>query len=312
MKTDVAVKLRLLLLILFIPGFIVLSACRAPQEESALRWSEPVFAGIPDGSLLGELSGLARSNSHPGLIWTINDGGNEAEIIAINTSAKTKARIRIEGVQNIDWEDITSYQLGGRNFLAIADTGDNGGIRKDLFIHIVEEPVTLDIGSVKPTRSLRFRWKDGARDNESLFASGDSESFYLISKKRVPAELYQLPINAPDGSSPTLLTRLEGIAQPDAKTMNTKGDFGRYRSQITGADLSPDGQIIAVLNYQKVYFYKLPDKPVPNIFPISSMDLPWLPQAEGIAFSNDGKSLFIGSEEMPSPLIRFEQIESKP
>jgi hypothetical protein len=310
MKTDVAVKLRLLLSILLIPGFIVLSACRATPDEPALRWSEPAFAGIPDASLLGELSGMARSNSHPGLIWTINDGGNDAEIIAIDKTAKTMARIRIDGVQNIDWEDITSYRQDGRNFLAIADTGDNGGLRKELFIHIIEEPEALDISSVKPIRTLRFRWKDGARDNESLFASSENQSFYLISKKRVPAELYRLPFNAEDGSSPALLTRLQGIAQPDAKTMNTKGDVGRYRSQITGADLSPDGQTVAVLNYQKVYFYKLPEQPVYGIDPITSINLPWLPQAEAIIFSLDGNSLFIGSEQMPSPLIRFDRIKN--
>lgn len=310
MKTDVASKLKSFFTTLLILAFTALSACRATQDEPALKWSEPAFAGLPDASLLGELSGMARSNSHPGLIWTINDGGNDAEIIAIDKTAKTIARIRIDGVQNIDWEDITSYQLDGRNFLAIADTGDNGGLRTELFIHIIEEPEALDISSVKPKRSLRFIWKGGARDNESIFASSDSQSFYLISKKRVPAELYRLPINAKDGSSPTLLTRLQGIAQPDAKTMKTKDDLGRYRSQITGADLSPDGQTVAVLNYQKVYFYKLPERPVSGIAPITSINLPWLPQAEAIIFSLDGNSLFIGSEQMPSPIIRFDRVKN--
>ena len=42
------------------------------------------------------------------------------------------------------------------------------------------------------------------------------------------------------------------------------------------------------------------DKAVPGELP-----LPWLPQAEGIAFGLDGKSLLIGSEQRPSPLLRF-------
>ncbi len=309
MKTDVATKLKSLFKALSILGFLALSACRGTQDKSALQWSEPAFAGLPDASLLGELSGMARSFSHPGLIWTINDGGNDAEIIAIDKTAKTMARIRIDGVKNIDWEDITSYQLDGKNFLAIADTGDNGGLRTELFIHIMEEPETLDVKSIKPIRTLRFMWKDGARDNESLFASSDTQSFYLISKKRVPAELYQLPINAKDGSSPTLVTRLQGIAQPDAETMKKKDSIGRYRSQITGADLSPDGRTIAVLNYQKVYFYKFPEQPIYGIDPLSRINLPWLPQAEAIVFSLDGNSLYIGSEQLPSPIIRFDRIE---
>lgn len=289
-------------------GCASLPACQATSETQPWRWSEPSFAGIPDSQKLAELSGLTRSNSHPGLFWAINDGDNRAEIIAIDAGATTKAAVTVEGIRNVDWEDIASYRMDGSNYLAIADTGDNGGLRPELFIHAIEEPSRLDAASVKPLRSLRFIWQDGARDSEALFASGEKRMFYLISKKRVPAELYALPFDAADGSSPRLLARLQGIAQPDAETMNSKGDYGRYRAQITGADLSPDGRVFAVLNYQQVYFYALPDGPVTAIQPLSSMTLPWLPQAEGIAFSQDGKSLFIGSEQTPTPIIRFDRL----
>lgn len=286
----------------------VLPACQATTEVQAWKWSEPAFAGIPDAGKLAELSGLARSNSHAGVFWAINDGGNPAEIIAINAKAGPLAAVSIEGIGNIDWEDIASYSADGRNYLAIADTGDNGGLRKELLIHILEEPEKLQAAVVKPLHSLRFVWKDGARDTESLFASGKNRLFYLISKKRVPAELYALSFDAKDGSSPALIARLHGIAQPDAKTMNGKSDYGRYRAQVTGADLSPDGRIFAVLNYQQIYFYALPDRPVQAIEPIASITLPWLPQAEGIAFSQDGNSLFIGSEQAPTPIIRFDRV----
>ena len=307
MKTPAALKLKSGFTALLAIGCASLPACQATSDAQPWKWSEPVFSGIPDAGKLAELSGLARSKSHPGVFWAINDGDNRAEIIAIDAAAKTLGAVSSEGIRNIDWEDITSYAVDGRNYLAIADTGDNGGLRPELFIHVIEEPARLDSASVQPVRSLSFVWKDGARDSESLFASGETRMFYLISKKRVPAELYALPFDAKDGSSPRLIARLEGIAQPDAKTMNSKNDYGRYRSQITGADLSPDGRIFAVLNYQQVYFYVLPRKPVAALQPISSITLPWLPQAEGIAFSQDGGSLFIGSEQTPTPIIRFDR-----
>jgi hypothetical protein len=34
--------------------------------------------------------------------------------------------------------------------------------------------------------------------------------------------------------------------------------------------------------------------------------MPWLPQAEAIAFATDGRSLLIGSEQLPSPLLRYD------
>mgnify|MGYP003402804170 FL=1 len=309
MKTSAALKSKSGFTVLLAIACAVLPACQATTDAQAWKWSEPAFAGIPDPVKLSELSGLTRSNSHNGVFWAINDGSNPAEIIAINAKAEPLGAVSIEGIRNIDWEDIASYTVDGSNRLAIADTGDNGGIRSELFIHILEEPDNMQAQAIKPLRSLRFVWKDGARDTEALFASGTNRQFYLISKKRVPAELYALPFDAEDGTSPALITRLHGIAQPDAKTMNGKGDYARYRAQITGADLSPDGRIFAVLNYQQIYFYALPDRPVPAIEPIASLTLPWLPQAEGIAFSQDGMRLFVGSEQAPTPIIRFDRSE---
>lgn len=308
MKKPADSTLKPALTALFALGCVALPACQATPEAQSWRWSEPVFAGIPDAGELAELSGMTRSPAHPGLFWAINDSNNRTAVVAIDADAKTRAVLAVEGIANTDWEDIASYSQNGRGYLAIADTGDNGGLRTELSIHILAEPERLASASIKPLRSLRFNWKDGARDTEALFASGERGAFYLISKKRVPAELYRLPIDAADGSSPVLVTRLEGITQPDAQTMNSKGDYGRYRSQITGADLSPDGQVFAVLNYQDVYFYQLPEQPVASIRPLGRITLPWLPQAEAIAFSEDGNSLFIGSEQAPTPIIRFDRI----
>ncbi len=293
---------------LFGSGLLFLSACEATSEPRLENWSEPVFAGIPDAVHLNELSGLTRSNIHPGIFWAINDSGNAAEMYAIDARAKTVAVVTLDGVVNTDWEDISNYRLEGKNYIAIADTGDNGGIRGELAIHIFEEPAQLVSGQhLKPLRSLRFVWPDGPRDAEALMTDTETRQFLMVSKKRVPAELYALPFDAADGSSPKVIGRFDGISQPDATTMNSKGDYGRYRAQITGADLSPDNKTIALLNYQQINFFDLPNAKHPNVTPRQTLTLPWLPQAESIAYSEDGNSLFIGSEQSPSPIIRFDK-----
>jgi hypothetical protein len=38
------------------------------------------------------------------------------------------------------------------------------------------------------------------------------------------------------------------------------------------------------------------------------LNFPWLPQAESIAFSTDGRSLLVGSEQRPSPLLLYRAI----
>ncbi len=307
---SVLIKSRATVLSLATLGFISLSACQATSEPANLRWSEPQFTGIPEAKL-DELSGLTRSNVHQGIYWAHNDGAKPAEIYALNAQAQTKAIYSLETIRNIDWEDITNFRLQGKNYLALADTGDNGGIRKDLFIHIFEEPTQLaENGKITSIRTIQFQWPDGARDIESLVADEKRQQFYLISKKRVPAEIFSIAFNAENGAVPKRISVLENIAQPDEKTMNIKGDFGRYRAQITGADISPDGQWLAVLNYQQVTFFSLYAKKIPkHLKPMHTITLPWLPQAEGITFSSDGNSLFIGSEQSPSPIIRFDRIK---
>ena len=291
-------------------GFASLSACQATSEPLVGNWSNPEFAGIPDAIKLNELSGLTRSNTHEGVYWALNDGDNPSELIAIDSQAKTKAILEIEGIRNIDWEDLASFELNNENYLAIADTGDNGGIRSELFIHIIKEPTKLlAYSKASISRTIQFKWPDGPRDSEALVADVNRQQFLLISKKRVPAELFSLPFNAKNGDSPVLLATLEGIAQPDEKTMNDKNDYGRYRAQITGADISPDGNWLVVLNYQQINFFYLPNGKIPKkLIPKLSITLPWLPQAEGITFSLDGNTIMIGSEQSPTPLIRYRRI----
>lgn len=301
-------QIRTLCIIAF--GFMALSACHATSEPLVGEWSSPEFAGIPDAIKLNELSGLARSNTHDGVYWAINDGDNPSELIAIDSQAQTKTILELESIRNIDWEDITSFKLNNENYIAIADTGDNGGIRSELYIHFIKEPTQL-LATSKTTvnKTIQFKWPDGPRDSEALVADVKRNQFLLISKKRVPAELFALPFDAKNGDSPILLSTLEGISQPDEKTMNNKNDYGRYRAQITGADISPDGNWLAVLNYQQINFFYLPNGTIPKqLSPKLTITLPWLPQAEGIAFSQDGNSIFIGSEQSPTPLIRFNRI----
>ena len=291
-------------------GFISLSACQATSEPVVGNWSIPEFAGIPDANKLNELSGLTRSNTHKDIYWALNDGDNPSELIAIDSQAQTKSILEIEGVRNIDWEDIATFKHNNENYLAIADTGDNGGIRSELFIHIIKEPKKLLANSkASISRTIQFKWPDGPRDSEAMVADEKHQQFLFISKKRVPAQLFALAFDAKNGDSPILLATLEGIEQPDEKIMNDKNDYGRYRAQITGADISPDGKWLAVLNYQQVNFFYIPTGDIPKQLTSKlSITLPWLPQAEGIAFSADGNSILIGSEQSPTPLIRYRQL----
>ena len=268
---------------------------------------------ITDNRLL-EISGLVVSRRHPDVIWVHNDGGNDPELYALSARGEVLATLKIE-TKNQDWEDLALVEQGERSLLLIADTGDNGGLRQTLRIIALEEPSSVRDGSSKPVWIQEFRWPDGPRDCEAMAVDNQRKEILLVSKKRVPPELFRLPL--PSGQSDKVLTAervglLTGIGQPDAGDLQRNPVFGRYRAQISGADVSSDGLSLAVLNYRQVLvFSRLDNESWQQALrrPARAFAYPWLPQAEAIGFLPDGQSLLIGSEKVPTPILRLRVVD---
>jgi len=283
-------------------------------DAANLRWSAPEYAGVFSDPDLDEVSGLAASRAHPGLYWAENDSGNGPKLMAIKPDGSRVATMSVAGAENVDWEDLDAFDLGGKHYILVADTGDNGGIRKQLTLYVIEEPARLrDGGSLKPAWIINFRWPDGARDCEASAVDPVRGEVLLISKKRVPPELFRVRLRPTDGGVQTaeLVTKLADIDQPSREDLEKNPVYGRYRSQITGADLSPNGRVLAVLNYRSIHLYtRAPDEDWAQAMKArpGQLDFPWLPQAEGIAFSQDGRSLLVASEQRPSPLLLYRAI----
>jgi len=277
----------------------------------ALAPGQARLAGLITDSAIAEVSGLAASNVHPGILWTHNDSGNSADIYAIDAQANRRARVRIDNAANFDWEDMASYRDGDKRWLLIADSGDNGGVRKELQLYFVPEPLELIDGAASAARTMRFVWPDGARDCEAVGVDVQERAIYLISKKRVPPELYRLPLDGDSTAAPLVAERvslLAHIAQPDTGDLQRNPVYGRYRAQISSMDISADGSKMAVLNYLHARIYtRLPSESWATAVMRQPVDLPfpWMTQAEAIAFSADANSLWIGSEILPAPLLQI-------
>lgn len=255
-----------------------------------------------------EISGFAASRRHPGVIWTHNDSGEKARLYALGPSGDVIATLHLRGARNLDWEDIALQRHDGRDLLLIADTGDNGGLRQELTIYAVEEPDELVDARPRIAWKMQFRWPDGARDCEALAVDQESGEILLISKKRVPPELFKLPAT-PHGERIETAQRiglLQGIEQPTDDDLVRNPVYGRYRSQVTAADISPDNRLLAVLNYRRVMLYAREpgeDWSAAVARQPRVLAFPWLPQAEAISFSADGGELLIGSEKLPTPVV---------
>lgn len=283
---------------------LALLACLAAcsQREPFARLSGLLLDGR-----LREVSGMAASRAHEGVLWMINDGGNDAAVYAVSLRGRALARFALEGVPNTDWEDLAAFELDGKAYLLIADTGDNGGLRRTLQLHVVEEPRTLEDGALKPAWSIAFRWPDGARDCEAAAVDAAAGEVLLVSKKRHPAELFAVPLRPTAGRvAARRLGTLSGVPQAGAEQGRTDPAHARLRGQVSAADLSPDGRTLAVLTYDDLVLYRRKiGEPwahaiarAPQVRP-----LPLIPQAEALAWSRGGAGLFATGEFSPAPLF---------
>lgn len=274
----------------------------APDPDIALK------ALITDPRL-AEISGMAASRQHPGIFWVHNDGDNAAELYAIDARGEHQATLRIAGLRNVDWEDLAAFEWEGKHYLLVADVGDNGGLRRELPLRVIEEPSELADARVPVAWTVRFRWPDGPRDCESVAVDAREGAVYLVSKKRVPPELFRVGLLPTTGRVQIArrVGKLAGIEQPTVDDLRRNPVYGRYRSQITAADISADGSQFAALNYRRVYVWSRDAAGWGQAVtqPPRVLQFPWIPQAEALTFDRDGQSLWISSERLPAPLLRL-------
>ena len=287
-----------------------LAGCAPGHDDDSLAVPISNLAGVLLDPQLNEISGLAASTQHEDVLWLLDDGGNPARLFAVSTGGRRLATFRIEGVIKTDWEDIAAFELDGRRYLLIADTGDNGGLRRTLQLHVIEEPTRLKNARLTPAWSIAFRWPDGARDCEAVAVDAARGQILLVSKKRQPPELFALPLR-PGGNrliTATAVGPLAGVPQPDAATRRQSPRRARLDGQVTAATISPDGRTLAVMTYRYLLLY--PRRPRQRWVaavaqPPRVSELPWLPQAEALGWAADGRSVFATGEFVPAPLYRL-------
>lgn len=263
-----------------------------------------------------EASGLAASLTQPDLLWIINDGGNPPVLHAVDTSGSHMGAVRVDGVQNRDWEDLAAFRLQGIPYLLIADIGDNAGAQESCYLYIVEEPQPDESGIlpqvVRPRGTIRFRYPEGPRDAEAVAVMPDLNRIYLMTKRTQPPVLYRIDLVPSGGRSFVLAERvseIRTIPPPELSALTSNPKLAVLGSQPTAMDFSPDGKSALVLTYREAYlFSKKPWDTWKNAFskPPQPLGLPALVQAEAACFSADGRSVFVTSEKLPAPLVRID------
>lgn len=265
-----------------------------PPEGGAEKLPVPRKVMALPADRIPESSGIVASRAHAGWIWTHNDSGGRAELIAVAPATGHVRAVPVPGAENEDWEDI---DIDDQGRLLIGDIGDNGGARKDLRILRLPEPDPAPDpdGEARPPAPeiFRFRYPKevGAADAEALVAAGGAAFVFTKEKGRARVFRVDLPERPPPAAVEAVLA----------------GET-RATSFVTGAALSADGTHLALLTYVKVTVIALARpwgegssagatgtaEPFAGALRERSL---LLGQAEGVAF--DGADLLISTECIP-------------
>lgn len=220
---------------------ITLSCSQAQENFSTL-------ASLP--KQLKEASACEISKASP-LIWTIEDNHNQNILFGFDEKGKLIRKIRINNVQNNDWEDLSSDDQGN---IYIGDFGNNDNDRQNLAIYKINA-ADLDKDEARAEAIVTFYYpeqsefppkkKDRIYDVESFFFY--KNKFYLFTKNRSSKF---------DGT--TFLYEVENTTNQKlpAKRIGSFVTCGQFNHcAVTSADISPEQDKVAILSSDKVWIF---------------------------------------------------------
>lgn len=240
--------------------------------------------------LLGESSGVIASRRRPGVLWSINDSGNEPLLFATDSTGADLGRLTVARASNVDWEDISAGPCprSSGTCLYIADTGDNQFQRRSVTIYVLPEPEPpLGPGDtarvVRAESAIELRFPDRPHDAEGLAVLGGH--LLLVTKDRFgPAQLYRAPLS---GTGPRLLEHVASLA------MRTSLLGGRI---VTGAAVSRNGRLLVVRTYVSLHLFSLDGTALAALTDMDGITIPVVEtQGEAVCFDDAGR-LILTSE----------------
>lgn len=262
-----------------------LAAVAAPPADAGVRtWigaADRVQCRFDAGEL-GEVSGLASSRQHAGVVWATNDSGGGPYLYAVDTAdCRIVATLQLLDTPARDHEGLAvGRDASGRDVIWVADIGDNIAGWPYARIHKVVEPTVLRDANV-PVTTYRFTYPGGPVDAEAVLAAPDREQLWVITKESGGGRVLALPSPMSDSRTPM---RAEVV--------------GASRSLVTDAAMSPDGSRYVVRDYlsAEVFEGEPPGRAQ------ARFGLPIQPQGEAVAWTADGQGLLVASEGSPDLL----------
>ena len=258
----------------------VLCTCQSDHKENGFDKVRSQYKITKIGKLpavANESSGLAYAK-RPDSFWTHNDSGGKPELYEINKKGNLLSVRPVTNASNVDWEDLAEDNEGN---VFIGDFGNNGNARKNLTIYKLPknqdtaEKITFQYANQTefPPAPERLHY-----DSEAFFHRNNQ--LYLFSKNR---------------STKDHLVYLYKLSDQPGNFSLSPTDSINIKTQVTSADISPDGKTFALLTYGKVLLFSADNGEVNFKRPLGCFKMV-RKQAEALLFLNNTDMLITNEQ----------------
>jgi hypothetical protein len=258
-----------------------------------------------------ETSGIAASGRAAGVWWVHNDSGDSARVFAIGTDGRDLGEFDLSGASAVDWEDVAvGPGPSAGAYLYLADIGDNTKTRASVQVYRVAEPLVNPSATpgapqtLTGVASLNLTYPDGPHDAEALLVDPTTGELFVVTKDLAGGvgKVFRAPANL-GGDTTTALTEVATVS------------LGAGQG-VTGADVTPAGDVVALRTYFSVFLYPRPaGQSLAQAFtqtpcagsapPFGSATPASEPQGEAIGFARDGLGYVTVSEGVHPALHQF-------
>ena len=195
------------------------------------------------------------SRTHPGVLWSHNDGGDDPGVFAIGSDGFDIGfhALDVDGVTDV--EDIAIAEYGGTEVLYLADIGDNDADRGSVRVYRFAEPDPGSLAPITEFEVLEYVYPDRPYNAETLLIDDADQRLVIVTKEQEPdadglpdrfgrtqpSFIFEGPLEGPaEGEGPRRAHRCRldrhtpELETPHGERQSSPGDCARIRRRPDG------------------------------------------------------------------------------
>jgi hypothetical protein len=253
-----------------------------------------LFAKTPEVGFFGErgngeLSGVAASQTNKGILY-VHDDGNINTVYMTDKNGADLGKLMIDNLTTSDVEDIAvgPGPQNGKNYIYLADIGNNNLKASFATIYRFEEPVVTNVDkntivNITAFDKIKISYGSGKANAETIMVDPVTKDIYVLTKQNYKSYIYKVAY--PQTLNEIIPLKAQAILNFDL---------------LTGGDISADGSEILLRSTGQIWYWKRAiGESVLQTLQKLPQDAPYAineKQGEGICFSANSDGYITDTE----------------